>query len=107
MVAGTALEALAKSSIFLFLSIGIAAALAVLELKSKVAHISHVTSSILLTVAIGYFLYWLAEIPSKWFASIASKSQSKLDDMMAPIIRKSLRVSIVILVLVQIAMKNV
>ncbi len=103
LVTGTTLEALGRSAIFLFASIGIALGLTVLGLQSKVFHISHVTSTILLTVAIGYFLYWLAEIPSVWFASLASKSESKLDDMMAPIIRKSLRVTIVILALVQIA----
>lgn len=103
LVTGTTLEALGRSAIFLFASIGIALGLTVLDLQSKVAHVSYVASSILLTIAIGYFLYWLAEIPSVWFASLASKSESKLDDMMAPIIRKSLRVTIVILALVQIA----
>jgi MscS family membrane protein len=102
IVAGTALDALARSSVFFLASIGIAIALAILDLHAIVAQVSHTFSVILLTIAIGYFLYWLAEIPSTWFADIAYRSESKIDDMIAPIIRKSLRFSIVILVLVQI-----
>lgn len=103
IVAATTLDALAKSSVFLLASIGIAIALTVLELHAKLEQASNTASVILLTIAIGYFLYWLAEIPSAWFADMASRSESKLDDMMVPVIRKSLRFSIVILVLVQIA----
>lgn len=103
LITATTLEALARSSVLLFAAIGIAAGLSLLNLQSRVAHISHVTSVIILTVAIGYFLYWLAEIPAVWFTGLASKSESRFEDMLAPIIRKSLRITIVILVLVQIA----
>jgi MscS family membrane protein len=102
-IAAITFEALAKSSAFLCAAIGIAIGLALLDLQPKLAHVSHVTSVILLTIAIGYFFYWLAEIPAAWFTELASKTEHKLDDMLAPIVRKSLRVTIVILVLVQIA----
>ena len=103
VIASTTLEASAKSSVILFASIGISLGLAVLELHDKVEHVAHVCSAILLTMAVGYFLYWLAEIPSEWFNRFAEKSDNTLDDMIAPVIRKSLRVTIVILVLVQVA----
>lgn len=96
-------DAIAKSSVLLFASIGIFVGLTLLELNSKVENVSHVCSVILLTVAIGNFLYWLAEIPAEWFNRFAEKSENTLDDMISPVIRKSLRVTIVILVLVQIA----
>jgi MscS family membrane protein len=103
MLAATTLDALAKSAVFLFASIGISAGLTLLNLQSTIGKISNVSRSILLTVAIGYFLYWLAEIPADWFRRFALKTETTLDDMMSPIIRKSLRVTIVILALVQIA----
>ncbi len=103
LLAATTLDALAKSAVFLFASIGISAGLALLDLQSTIGHVSHVSRTILLTIAIGYFLYWLAEIPADWFRRFALNTENTLDDMMSPIIRKSLRVTIVILVLVQIA----
>jgi MscS family membrane protein len=103
IMAATTIDAFSKSSGFLFASIGITAGLALLEFNPKIEHASHVCSVILLTVAIGYFLYWLAEIPAEWFNRFAAHSENTLDNMISPVIRKSLRVTIVILVLVQIA----
>ena len=102
MVAIT-LDAFAKTTAFLFASIGIYIGLTFLDLHSKVEHIFHISSVILLTVAIGYFLYWLADIPAEWFSRFAQRTENTLDDMIAPIIKKSLRVTIVILIAVQIA----
>jgi MscS family membrane protein len=103
-IAATTLHSLEKSAVFLFVSLGITISLAVLELQSKkMAELADTVGAILLTIGIGYFLYWLCEIPSVWFTKIAKRTESKLDDMMAPVLRKSLRVSVVILVLVQVA----
>ncbi len=40
-----------------------------------------VLSFILLTITIGYFLYWLAEIPATWFSRIAEKSENNYEGM--------------------------
>jgi len=102
-VLGATLDASSRGIVFLFSAFGISLGLAFLELKSKVAAISEVASAILVSIGIGYFLFWLVEIPSRWLAEIAEKTESKLDDTLVPIIRKSLRITIIILVLVQIA----
>jgi len=103
ILASATLKALGRGAIFLLAACGIAAALSILELKSTLADIANTLSAILLIIGIGYFLYWLAEVPSVWLARVAKKTESKLDDMMVPILRKSLRVTVVILVMVQIA----
>lgn len=103
LIAATALNAIGRGTIYLFAALGIVTALTVLALKSTVADISHTISGILLTVGVGSFFYWLSEVPSVLLARVARRTESKLDDMMVPILRKSLRVTIVILVLVQIA----
>lgn len=95
--------AVSKGSVFLFAAAGISLGLATLELKGWVAEVSDTLSAILLSVGIGYFLYWLVDIPTTWFSKMAGRTETKLDDMLVPIIRKSLRVTVVILVLVQIA----
>ncbi|MBN2061330.1 MAG: hypothetical protein JW882_13035, partial [Deltaproteobacteria bacterium] len=66
--AAASLNALSRSILFLSASVGIALSLPILELKSQVAEISDTASGILLTIGIGYFLFWLVEIPSVWLA---------------------------------------
>jgi MscS family membrane protein len=97
------LNSLAHGVVFLFAAFGISVALLFLDLTTKVAQVSQTASAILLSISIGYMLYWLAEVPSVWLAGMAAKTESKLDDMLVPIIRKSLRATVIILVLVQIA----
>jgi len=102
-VASVTLNAIARGVIFLSAAVGIAIGLKALEMKATVAEACDTLSAILLTIGVGYMLYWLVEVPSTWFARMAEKTESKLDNMLAPIVRKSLRVTVVLLVLVQIA----
>ena len=102
-LSATALGAVARGSVFLALALGVSLGLVSLKLSPKVADLASTVSSILFSVAVGYILYWLVEVPSAWIAGAATRTESKFDDMLVPIIRKSLRVTLVILVLVQIA----
>lgn len=102
-VASVTLNAIARGVVFLSAAVGIAIGLTALEMKATVAEACETLSAILLTIGVGYMLYWLVEVPSTWFARMAEKTESKLDNMLAPIVRKSLRVTVVLLVLVQIA----
>jgi len=99
----TTLNAIGRGIVFLFAAGGITVGLAILQLEGKVAELLDTLSAILLSTGIGYFLYWLVDIPSAWLSKMAGKTESKLDDMLVPIVRKSLRVTVVVLVIVQIA----
>ncbi|MEM1223058.1 MAG: mechanosensitive ion channel family protein [Verrucomicrobiota bacterium] len=59
--------------------------------------------SILFTLGIGYMAYCMVDLPREWMIRRASGTPSKMDDMLAPIISKSLRATIVVLAVVQIA----
>jgi len=72
-------------------------------MNPKVAEVCRTVSALLITIAIGYLLYWLVDVPSAWLARMAGKTESKLDDMLVPVVRKSLRVTVLLLVLVQAA----
>jgi MscS family membrane protein len=102
-ISATTLNAAARGAVFLFAASGIALGLETLEMASKVTEISSTMSAMLITIAIGYTLYWLVDVPITWLDKVAGKTESKLDDMMVPIVRKSLRITVVLLVLVQIA----
>jgi MscS family membrane protein len=99
----TTLNAIGRGLVLLFAAVGISLGIASLELKAKVAEFFSTLSSILLSMAIAYMVYWLVDVPTKWLAKMAGKTESKLDDMLVPIVRKSLRVTVVVLLLVQIA----
>jgi MscS family membrane protein len=99
----TTLTAVGHGAVFLLAAGGVSLGLQILQLKAWVAETADTLSSILLSVGIGYFLYWLVDVPTSWFTKIAGKTDTKLDDMLVPMVRKSLRVTVVILVLVQIA----
>ena len=58
---------------------------------------------VLLTISIALFAYYLIEVPSAWLHSQTEKTESKFDDMLVPIVRKSLRVTVVLFALVSIA----
>lgn len=55
-----------------------------------------------MATAIGLLVFWFVDVPVTWLSKISEKTDSKVDDMVVPVIRKSLRVTVVILVLVQI-----
>ena len=103
IIAASTLNAIARSAVFLFAAIGISFGLTTMELAPKVADTAGTVGAILMTIAIGYFFYWLVDVPCVWLSEMAGKTESKLDDMLVPIIRKSLRVTVVLLILVQMA----
>jgi MscS family membrane protein len=59
--------------------------------------------AVLLTVAVTYVVYQMVELSGWWVRHLRAKTRTALDDMMEPVIRKTLRTVVVILGLVQIA----
>ena len=58
---------------------------------------------VLLVFAVALLAYYLVEVPSSWLHSQTEKTESKFDDMLVPVVRKSLRVTVVLFALVSIA----
>ena len=102
-ILASTLSSVSRSVVFLSAAIGISIGVEFLELRNRIFEVADTLTSILVSIAIGYLLYWMVDVPVKWLTDMAAKTKSKLDDMLIPIIRKSLRVTIVILLLVQIA----
>lgn len=102
-VTGSIFEALSKSVMFPAFSIGFNLGLKFLALNPLAQEFADTISSVLLVLSVGWVLYWLVTVVDAWLIVLAGKTESKLDDMLAPMVRKSLRITIVILVLVQVA----
>lgn len=58
---------------------------------------------VLLVVAVALLAYHMVEVPSSWLTRQTEKTESKFDDMLVPIVRKSLRVTVVLFAVVSIA----
>lgn len=96
------LHSISRSILFLFAAAGISIGIEFLSLQKNLSEIAGTLTALLMSIAIGYLFYWLVDVPIKWLSDKAEKNHSKLDDMLIPLIRKSLRVTIIVLLLVQI-----
>jgi MscS family membrane protein len=98
-----AFKAVGRPIPFLFVTIGLRYGLNALEFGESVDAIIADTFGVLFTVAVTFFIYSLVDVVDHAITHFTDKTQTKMDDMMAPMVRKSLRVVIVVLALVQIA----
>lgn len=57
---------------------------------------------ILFTIAVAFFVYSLVDVIDHAVTHITTKTRTKMDDMIAPMVRKSLRAVVVVLALIQI-----
>lgn len=101
-VSASLLLAISKSITFILLASGIWIGLKIIVVPDNYKNIIVLSSKIIMTISIGYFAYYLADIPSVWFELIISKTERNINQMFVPVVRKTLRVVIVILVLLQI-----
>jgi MscS family membrane protein len=102
-LAQVAFKAIARPIPFLFFTIGLRYGLDTLEFSEAVEGIVSDSFSVLYTVAVTFFIYSLVDVVDYGITHFTGKTKTKMDDMMAPMVRKSLRITIVVLALVQVA----
>ncbi|MEM0966059.1 MAG: mechanosensitive ion channel family protein [Verrucomicrobiota bacterium] len=96
------LGGLASSVVFLTFALGLFSGTSLLSLGDA-AELIQTVVGVVLTLAVAWTAHCLIEGPKVWMAGRASKTQSKLDDMLVPIVSKSLSITIGVLAIVQIA----
>jgi MscS family membrane protein len=74
-----------------------------LEMSEQVRDAADTLIQLLISVSIAYFLYRLVDVAEYYLSRYAEKTESTLDDMLVPLIRKTIRVVIVIIVGLYIA----
>ncbi len=102
-VLAVALRAIERSIGSVLLVAGLRVGLFFLPLPEMVAGLTDTLVSILFVLSLAFVVYCLVDVVDHWLTSFSQKTDSKLDDMLAPVVRKSLRVTIVILAFVQVA----
>jgi len=76
--------------------------MAFLSLHPAVSSISDSITSVLVATAVGYVAYSMVDVVDTWLRRISQSASSRMDEMLVPLVRTSLRATIVILVIVQI-----
>ncbi len=97
-----ALRGVARSAPFLAFTIGLFSGINLIELGPAEDFVS-TSVAVLFTLAVATTAFFLVDAPSLWLVRRASGTPSKMDDMLAPIISKSLKATIVVLAIVQVA----
>lgn len=102
-VSAAALRALSRALGMLVAALTIPVASAFLTMDDAIRHLVGVTCGVLLSLAVGFTLYQLVDVVSLWLKERTARTGSKMDDMLVPIMQTTLRITIVVLTLLQIA----
>lgn len=101
-ILATTVQAAARSVTFLAFALSLGAGTGLLLLGGA-QELVGTCVAITMTLAIAWTANCFVQVPKEWMMQRASQTPSKLDDMLAPIIAKSLTATIVVLTVVQVA----
>lgn len=102
-LAKVSVQSAANSITFLVFSLGLSIGFTFLLVPEGVEGLVNTTLELLVILAIGHFVYRQVDVLDAWLKRFANEDSTNIDDMLIPIIGKSLRVVIVILVVLQSA----
>lgn len=102
-ITGAALRALAQGLVAVFSAIGLRIGLLFLGLDGAIGVVASDVASVLTVLAVGWLVYLLMDVPYAVYTNWSERQSSKLTRMIAPLLRTSLRMTIVVLTLVQVA----
>ncbi|RJP74896.1 MAG: mechanosensitive ion channel family protein [Candidatus Abyssobacteria bacterium SURF_17] len=91
------LRSASKPVVFLIFAGSLNIALLFLKMSDAVWDMSSKAIELLVSIGIAYFLYRLVDVAEYYLNQYARRTDSKLDDMLVPMLRKTFRVVIVIL----------
>ncbi len=95
------LKALSKPAVMGAFAIGFAMGSSALIMSETVASVAHTATRILTVIAVGYAIYSLVDLLDFYLGSLSDKTQSKVDDMLFPLIGRSIRITIAVVVSLQ------
>ncbi|MBN2685174.1 MAG: mechanosensitive ion channel family protein [Pontiellaceae bacterium] len=97
------LKSLSRPIPILSFTFGLSMGLKVFEFTKGIQGTIDDVFGVLYTFCVAFFVYSLIDVLDYAITHVTSKTHTKMDDMMAPMVRKSLRVVVVTLALVQVA----
>ncbi|PWN05890.1 mechanosensitive ion channel family protein [Rhodohalobacter mucosus] len=102
-LAAVAVHAAGMSVTFLFFAFGLKVAISFLIVPEAFQDLLNTILELLVILAIGHFVYRQVDVVDIWLKRFSSDDSVNIDDMLIPIVGKSIRVAVVILVVLQAA----
>jgi MscS family membrane protein len=96
-------EAASVSITFLFFAIGLRVGISFLNIPEGFQSLLFTTLELLIVLAIGHFAYRQVDVLDAWIKRFARDDSVNVDQMLIPIVGKSIRVAVVILIILQAA----
>lgn len=93
----TILRAAATPTNLFFITLGLSIGLGFIAMESTAAGLRTRVLNFLYVIAVGWFLFNVVDLVNVWLKNLAAKTSSHLDDQLAPLIRKTLRIFLVVL----------
>lgn len=94
----TILRAAATPTNLFFITLGLSIGLGFIALEPTAAGLRNRVLNFLYVIAVGWFLFNLVDLVDLWLRNLAIKTASQLDDQLAPLIRKTLRIFLIVLI---------
>lgn len=102
-IAAIIVEAMAKPVVLIAFILALRIGMTALNLNETVADWATTLVNVLIVFSIGFVLSRMVDVVDFWLMKAAHKTGSKMDEMLAPMVRASLRVTIWLLVSLQAA----
>jgi MscS family membrane protein len=97
------LKAISKSATFFLVIIGLVIASNFLHFPEQYHGLIGTLKKILVVISIGYIIFQLIDVPGVWFSTMTDKKENAhVNKMFIPVIRKTLHLTVIILVILQI-----
>ena len=102
-LASVFLRAAARAMVFALVAIALDAGCHFLILSDRAELVMKTVMNVLIVVATTYVVYCIADAICRAWALSAAKTASTMDDMLVPMVRRSLQITVVVLGLIQVA----
>lgn len=102
---GVLFGSIASPLVLIVFVIGFRLGLLVLRMSDRLLALMSTLSSILNAIAIGFLIYGLVDIVDHYLGKLANRTESKVDDLLAPLVGKAIRITVLVLVILNVAVE--
>lgn len=102
LVSAATFEAAGRSAPFLLVGLAARLALPVLRLNEEWKDVVTTSAAVVLSLAVGYAVYRFVAVPDAMVARYVRRTGSRVDTMLVPVVRKSLKIAVLFFVLLHI-----
>ena len=96
------MRAVGRAAVPVLFAFGLRVGFELLATSETVASVLGVVVRVVNAAAFGYAVYALVDVIDAYFEGLAERTESKVDDMLTPLVGKSIRITILVVVVLQV-----